>query len=198
MQSFIDLTLWRIQMSHNMLVELTELLSEAHFSWVPGPHAPPIGWHLWHMARWTDRMQAAWPTPEGASAREIWVKEHLDIQWELDTTTLGVLQTGMGMTPAAAWRLVHEVGRTRHLAYARRCFVAWSAVSGQVRETDPETVRTSVRAFRTDEQKQVIEAPARQVTVADDLLFHLHHAGRHVGMVEGLLGAQGLKGTASA
>lgn len=197
MRTFIELTLWRIQMSHNMLIELTESLTEAQASWVPGPHAPPIGWHLWHMARWTDRMQSAWPTPEGAAAREIWVQDDYVARWELDPVCLGVMQAGIGSTPAAAWQLVHEVGMARHLAYARRCFAAWAAVSEQIRAVDPATVRTGVRAFRVNEKRQVVDAPAPQVTVADDLLFHLHHAARHVGMIEGLLGAQGLKGTAS-
>ena len=51
MQSLISEVISRVHMSHTLLLEITEKLTEAQFCWEPGPEAPPIGWHLWHMAR---------------------------------------------------------------------------------------------------------------------------------------------------
>ena len=40
---------------HEALLRVTEELTPEQFCWLPGPEAPPIGWHLWHIARWADR-----------------------------------------------------------------------------------------------------------------------------------------------
>ena len=38
----------------------------------------------------------------------------------------------------------------------------------------------------------------REETVGWDILFHLSHASRHLGMMEALRGVQGLRGTATS
>ncbi len=197
-QSLSEVTIARILMTHQMLIQLTEALSEAQFGWQPGPQAPPIGWHLWHMARWADRVQASFPTVSGDTECEIWEAEQLLQRWELDGATLGALQTGTSMNHQTATRLVHDVGQLRLLDYARRSFAALDAIVTRLQPDEFDTTRTSVRAFRINEQRRAVAAPAPETTMASDLMFHLHHASRHLGIIEGLIGAQGLDGTASA
>jgi hypothetical protein len=198
MQSLIEVTIARTHMTHKMMLEVTERLTEAQFCWEPGPLAPPIGWHLWHMARWADRIQAAWFSYTGVPKEEMWEQEAIALRWEVDPATLGTLQTGMSMEHQNAVRLVQEVGMERHLDYARRCFDACDAAIDRFQPKDFDTIYTSVKAYRINEQRLVVYTPPAQVTLASDIMFHLHHASRHLGMIEGLIGAQGVDGTASA
>ena len=66
----------RQQKTHQRLLEIVDDLSEPQLIWRPGPHAPSIGFHLWHMARWADRLQATLPTMALAQSSdampEIW------------------------------------------------------------------------------------------------------------------------------
>ena len=151
-----------------------------------------------HGAARADRIQAAWLSDEDKAGAEIWEKEQLVQQWELDAAMLGTLQAGMSMDHAYSVRLVREVGQARHIDYARRTFAACDSAFDQLQPDDFDAIRTSVKAYRINEQRMVVYKPPAQVTVASEVLFHLHHASRHLGMIEGLLGAQGVNGTASA
>jgi hypothetical protein len=195
--SALDVAVYRIHATHRMLLALTEELPEAQFCWVPGPMAPPIGWHLWHIARWADRVQASFPAASGAPSAQIWEEEELVHRWELDRAMLGPLQVGLGMQPQAANRLVQDVGQARHLDYARRSFGACDAAVARLQPGDFELPRVSVKAFCFGGRWDPMEAPPGETTVASELMFHSHHGGRHLGMIEALLGVQGLDGTAS-
>ena len=81
-----------------MLRRTVENLTEAQFTRVPGETAPPIGWHLWHIARWGDRFQATLADRDAPA--EIWVTDGLPEACGLDPAELGVLQLGMGMDAA--------------------------------------------------------------------------------------------------
>ena len=41
----------RIHWHHGALLKVTSDLKQEQFNWRPGPKAPPIGWHLWQIAR---------------------------------------------------------------------------------------------------------------------------------------------------
>src|SRR5688572_23661771 len=88
----------RIQLTHgwvlNAVVGLTPEQLDRRF----GPTAPPLGWHLWHVARWADRFQASFtPRGDGNTSepsnpnRDIWHIEELAATWKLDPGKLGVL-----------------------------------------------------------------------------------------------------------
>jgi hypothetical protein len=61
----MKLLIERLQMTHNLMLKATEEITEEQFAWQPSKTAPPIGWHLWHVGRWADRLQASFPV-EGA------------------------------------------------------------------------------------------------------------------------------------
>src|SRR5215212_774017 len=44
---------------HTVSLNITEDLTEAQFGFqLPNSTAPSIAWHVWHVARWADRLQA--------------------------------------------------------------------------------------------------------------------------------------------
>ncbi len=196
-QSLFEICIQRIEMTHRSLIETTEDLTEDQFSWVPGSHAPPSGWHLWHIARWTDRVQASFPAADGAPVGEVWEDGQYCAAWGLNPTSLGVLQSGLGMDQQAAVEVVRQAGQARILAYAKRSFAACDSALDRLCAADLETIRDSISAFHIDENQRVVPAPPANTTVAADLAFHFSHASRHLGMIEGLRGALGLHGTAS-
>jgi DinB superfamily len=48
----------RISQMHGWLLKVTSDLPREGLVRRFAPTVPPIGWHLWHIARWTDRLQA--------------------------------------------------------------------------------------------------------------------------------------------
>ena len=64
-------------------------------------------------------------------------------------------------------------------------------------EADLDWVRPNIAAWKLDEDGRVVAAPAAETPLVTDLYYHYGHAARHLGMIEGLRGAQGIHGTAS-
>ena len=186
-----------IRWIHTRLLAVTADLPEEQFLWRPGPMAPPIGWHLWHIARWADRFQTMFPPADGVERRQLWEVEGLAQQWDLDPSTLGPLQSGEGMDHEAAARLPRQIGRDNIVDYARRTFDLVDRDLELVTEADVDWVRPNIAAWKVDEDGRVVAAPAAETPLATDLYYHYRHAARHLGMIEGLRGVQGLHGTAS-
>jgi hypothetical protein len=60
------------------------------------PASPPIGFHIWHMARGTDRIQTQLRRLlESPEAEEIWHRQQLADLWGLEARSLGHAETGM-------------------------------------------------------------------------------------------------------
>ena len=70
-----------------MLRRTVENLTDDQFTRAPGDTAPPIGWHLWHIARWGDRFQAT--LVDRDAPPEIWTTERLAEVCGLDPEELG-------------------------------------------------------------------------------------------------------------
>ena len=93
----------RIQLTHKSIISITEDLTDAQFAQQPSPTAPPIGWHLFHMARWADRLQASTPVTSDGQSRQvdprsqIWTVAGLATKWGLRPDRLGSLEAGTGM-----------------------------------------------------------------------------------------------------
>jgi hypothetical protein len=104
------------------------------------PTATPAGWHLWHIARWADVLQASHPNRRFSPdvpwdrSRQIWAIDKLASHWGLQAERLGILEVAAGA----------------------------------------------------------------RVPVGADLMFHVTHANRHLGMIEALRGVLDLRGTATA
>jgi hypothetical protein len=174
--------------THRRLLEIVEDLSESQLDWRPDAHAPSIGFHLWHMARWADRLQSTLPAmllaPAQAIdiAQEIWETDALAQQWELQVATLGYGQTGMEMSDEMAVDLKLP---PKHVLveYARAAFAAADRAVGALEDQQLE--------------QRGVDIYGQENSVGYVLLVHLSHASRHLGMIECLRGVQGLRGTAT-
>jgi hypothetical protein len=178
----------RQQKTHRRLLEIVDDLSEPQLNWRPGPRAPSIGFHLWHMARWADRLQATLPrmaiTPSQPSdtAYELWETDRLARRWGWQAATLGYGQSGMEMSDEMAADL--KLPNKQALAdYARQAFAAADHAVGLLEDHQLED--------------RGVDVYGQESSVGYVLLVHLSHASRHLGMIECLRGVQGLRGTAT-
>lgn len=192
----------RVQITHGWIIKITTDLTDAQFAWrlsETGP--PPIGWHLWHVSRWADRLHASLPGESSEGSRRgdpnegIWEKESLAARWELNTDLLGLLETGVLMDKVAA-SLLPAVGKDKLLAYARRTFTAVDQGLAGLDAGQFSISRQSILAIQVTGDSASV-GPGVDTTVAGDIGFHLSHASRHLGMIEVIRGMQGLRGTAT-
>lgn len=136
-----------------MLLKVTKQLTDDQFSWRPSATAPPIGWHLWHIARWADRLQASFPSglPESRAGADpnfgIWEADSLASAWGLERAKLGILETGSGMEIEQAAQLP-RAGMTRIADYAQRAFEALEQVLSDIDQKSLEQPRESVEQFK--------------------------------------------------
>jgi uncharacterized damage-inducible protein DinB len=178
----------RQQKTHRRLLEIVEDLSEAQLNWRQSLYTPSIGFHLWHMARWADRLQAALPSmllapaQPNHPAREIWELDELVRRWEWQTTVLGYGQTGMEMSDEMAADLKLPA-KYMLVEYARAAFAAADRSVGVIEDHQLE--------------QRGADIYGQENSVGYVLLVHLSHASRHLGMIECLRGMQGLRGTAT-
>jgi uncharacterized damage-inducible protein DinB len=178
----------RVQKTHQRLLEIGADLSDAQLRWSPGPRAPSIAFHIWHMARWADRLQATLPTMTATPAhgpdlaRELWQAEALAQRWGWSPDTLGYGQTGMEMSDEAATNLKLPP-RQALFDYARRAFAAADRAVAAIEDRQLE--------------QRGIDIYEHENSIGYVLLVHLSHASRHLGMIECLRGVQGLRGTAT-
>ena len=176
----------RVREQQGLLLAVARDLSAEQFAASPGPHAPAIRFHLWHIARWADIVQANLAVAGAGSARgpatEIWADERLARAWGLGGVELGYRESGMGLPDEAAHALPLPDQATV-LAYAERAFAAAASASAAVDDA------RFVAACR--------DPLGRETTVGGAILNHLLHVGRHLGMIEALRGILGLPGTAT-
>lgn len=178
----------RVRELQALTLGVTRDLTEAQLRWQPGPHAPAIRFHLWHIARWADLVQAGLPAMSPdllarvGAGRAIWDDERLAERWGLAGGDLGFLATGMGLADEAAAALPLPEGGAL-LDYAARAF---AAVERVVAAVDDDLFVVAGRDLLD-----------REASIGAAILNHLLHVGRHLGMIEALRGVQGLRGTAT-
>ena len=193
-----------IQFHQQGMLSSTEDLTNEQITQQPSPTAPPIGWHLFHIARWADRLQASFSIKSSELEQpshlpsEIWTVEGLAKQWGLNPERLGLLETGAGMAVDEVV-IVASLGKSILLEYARRTF---SEVEQAVRELTVEQLEHPRQSILPEIQVSSTGQPyfsgKRNVVILNDLIFHISHTGRHLGMVEALRGAMfAIPGTAS-
>lgn len=169
---------------HDTTLRLVARLDDDRLARRLGPTAPPPAFHLWHMARWADRLQArvSAAVPRlGPGQDEIWARERLADAWRV-TVPLGTFDSGMEMGDDIAATLVLP-GKATLVDYAARAFAAAQRAFAAVSDADLEL-----------RGKDLYD---KEGTVAAMLVGHLQHLNRHLGMIEALLGAMGESGTAS-
>jgi hypothetical protein len=184
----------RIQWTHNGIISIGEGLNETQLSQQPGPTSPPIGWHLWHTSRWADRLQASFQienledTYQGPLKTEYWEKENTVQEWNLSKESLGLLETGATMTAEAAVT-VSCIEKSKLITYARRVFEAAEEVISKIDDGMLTQSRYSILPeLQNIPNEQPVYIGDRQTTLMDDLLFHMSHVSRHLGMMEALQG----------
>ncbi len=193
----VDLLRTRVSWVHEALVRGGEAAEDALITHAFSQVAPPLGWHIWHMARFADRVQSKLAVvTHGTLHPQIWHRDGLAQAWHLRPEQLGVFETGMCQAPEHAQLTVSTAGRERILAYAGAAFEACNAVVGQLAEGDLETLYDGQLDY---EQSGDRDTPAgtRESTVAQDLIEHISHGSRHVGMMEALRGLSDSPGTLS-
>jgi hypothetical protein len=157
-------------------------------------NATPIAFNLWHVARWADWLQCTLTSSvdglrERIGARdEIWAAEALAARWGLAEATLGSAQTGMGMDDDVSAALPLPP-KPELVAYAERAFAAADAMLAAV---DDVLLDALVMVPR---ERAPWMSSSEPRSVLYWILIYLDHGARHLGMVEALRGAAGLRGT---
>jgi hypothetical protein len=173
----------RAKMVHQQTSDIVASLSEDQLAWQPRPGAPAINFHLWHIARFADIVQATVAPVVGQPAEEIWVRDGLHGAWGMPAVdTLGWNSTGMGMDDDATADLPLPALALRE--YAHRAFAAADAVYAAL---DDDTFQTPLTDY--------FDKPR---VAGDVLIGHLSHVSRHLGSMEALKGAMGLSGSVTA
>ena len=174
----------RATMVHEGTLKLVARTDEPRLLRRLGPTAPPMAVHLWHMARWADRLQAraSSAVPRQAPGRqELWIGERLANAWKIEVR-LRKFDSGMEIGDEASAAVVLPTKRallddaTRAFEAAQRSFDAVD---------DDDLVLRSADLYDCES------------TVATMLVGHLTHQHRHLGMIEALVGVVGDSGTAS-
>lgn len=184
MSAVTDALAERANRLHDTTLALVTRLDDPVLLHRLGPTAPPPAFHLWHMARWADRMQAlaSAAVPSLAPVQpELWVRERIADAWRV-AVPLGTFDTGMEMGDDTAARL-DLPGKAALVDYATRAFAAAQRVFAAVRDDDL--------------QRRGTDLYGREGSVASLLVGHLQHLNRHLGMIEALVGVSGKSGTAS-
>jgi hypothetical protein len=182
-----NITAYGVRRTHEAVVRIVEELTEDQMM-IGSATSPSIAFHVWHVARWADLLQARMPGMTAELERQlgegeqIWDVEQLADKWSLAARDLGGDATGMGMADevSAALRLP---AKGPLLDYARRAF---EAANRAVEAADEEQLREDCK-----------DLYGRQTSVGAAVLSHLAHVNRHLGMIEALRGVRGLHGTAT-
>ncbi|MBK8048179.1 MAG: DinB family protein [Anaerolineales bacterium] len=186
LETAYEMTLRAYLTNHVRLEALLERITEEQLMWRATPHALPIAFHVWHMARWADHFAASVPgyTPvlgeRLGPGGQIWVAENIGAQWGWPVDALGYAATGMQMSELVAADLTFPP-KAQFVAYVHRAFAA------------AERAISAIDAEQFDEAEQV-QPLTRDIweegTVGGAIFGHLVHDSRHFGAIECLLGLQ--------
>jgi hypothetical protein len=141
-----------------------------------------VGFHVWHLARWADYLQEIINGHES----QLWEKEELAARWNMETASLGYAQTGMSMEDKTAMSL-RIPPKDLLLDYARRAF----ALAGQAVATIHD--HEFYRLYETLHGENWHDGHIGPI-----ILTWMEHDNRHLGMIECLVGVQGMHGSADS
>lgn len=189
----------RTYFCHDLLIRAGEVINHEHFVHAFSKDAPPIGWHLWHMARFADRLRSKLATVStGSEEAEIWYREDICTKWNLSPDNLGVFESGMGQTHEHAHATVFQAGPIAIIDYAKDVFESCDKHVAKLRDSDFEKTYHGILDYSYDPTTGEVWATEPKVSiVAQDLIFHTTHGSRHMGMMEALRGLLGTAGTLS-
>lgn len=161
---------------HRRVLTLADDLTDDQLYSRPGAHAPSIGFHVWHLARWEDYDRTVMDgTPQSWHARD------LARAWGFPSGGLGEADTGTEMGDDASGRLVLP-GKAALLDYARSAFAATDELLEQL---------------PAESLLQVIALRQHGDDVVSLVFAGMTHDNCHLGMIEAVRGLLGLHGTAT-
>jgi DinB superfamily len=171
--------------THDAILATVRAVGPAELSASRGPSAPPISFHVWHAARWADRMAAHLESvlgPESVtSPGESWVTDGWAERFGFGGHDLGFGDTGMGLADDT-WDAFPPPDRQVLMGYAEAAFHRANQV---------------IKPAGNQTDRECLDLYGRPGSVADVLVGHLSHVSRHLGMIEALIGLTGRPGTAS-
>jgi len=163
-------------------LDLVDDLTDGQLAWSPNETTPSIGFHVWHLARWADYLQEM----VHGRGSQIWEREGLAARWELATEGLGYAQTGMSMDDTVT-NALSMPGKAALMDYARRAFaLAQQAVAA----IDDEAFHRVYAGLHGEHWHDGRIGPI--------IATWMTHDNRHLGMIECLIGIQGMHGTADS
>jgi hypothetical protein len=167
---------------HENLLALVDGLTDEQIQWISGGTTPCVGFHVWHMARWADYLQEI----IHGHGSQLWEKEKMAARWNMETASLGYAQTGMSMDDETAMAL-RMPRKDLLLDYARRAF----ALAEQA--VDSIDDREFYRVYETLHGENWHDGHIGPI-----ILTWMEHDNRHLGMIECLIGVQGMHGSADS
>ena len=167
--------------AQNSLYRFLQILSEEELFYQPSLTVSPIAWHIWHVARCADMLQASF------RGQQVWERDQLVTMYELDAAKLGLLQMGALQDSQDAAIAPKQIGKNNLLSYSREVFDCVGEVFASLTRDDLYEPRESILKINWDARPQV-EGKGRDVLTVNDLTFHHGHSQRHLGMVEALVG----------
>jgi hypothetical protein len=167
---------------HENLLDLVDGLTDEQIQWISGETTPCVGFHVWHLARWADYLQEI----INGRGSQLWEKEGMAAHWNMETAGLGYAQTGMSMDDQTGTAL-RMPRKDLLLDYARRAFsLAEQAV-------DSIDDREFFKVYETLHGENWHDGHIGPI-----ILTWMEHDNRHLGMIECLIGVQGMHGSADS
>jgi hypothetical protein len=197
--SFSQQTRERIHMVHHWLLRAGRSVTDEQFHHIFSPTAPPIGWHLWHIARFADVLQSKLNRQLHENpVDDYWTSDAVALKWGVDGLGFGVFEAGLNQGHADAQNLIRMAGRGAVMDYSKLAFEACDQAIKQLTASQLAGRFYGLFNYRYDRDSGAVWAtdPVESL-VAADLVFHGSHASRHMGMMEALTGLLGQAGTLS-
>lgn len=163
-------------------------------------HTDSIAFNVWHLARWADHISSLLcvATPQLRARlgerQDIWTAEDLAQRWGFTAESLGAAQTGMWMDDDVSASLPLPP-RAELLRYAERAFAVSADVADAIAAGGDAEMCLPVSIAH--ERIPWTTPGPDQGTVLTWLVSYYEHDNRHLGMIEAIRGALGLKGTAT-
>lgn len=181
-------------LNHRNALEAVAELDDDQLRWRP-PRSNSVAFNLWHMARWADHLQSILSAMTPALRErigvkpEVWARANVAASWGFPTASLGTVETGMGMDEDASARLAIPA-KGELLSYVKGAFEAADSAVRIVRDED-----LSQSAELEPARVPWLASPTEYGTVGSWIVVSIRHESRHLGMIEALKGAAGLRGT---
>ena len=178
----------RLHAIDELVLKVADDLSEDELNWRPSQEAPSIAFHLWHIARWSDRNQVTIPRmavdlANRFATQERWLSAGVARDWGLDPARLGRGQSGIGMSDSDADQF-RPPTKEALVDYLRQSLADVEQVYAAIDD------RLAVQPSTVPEDNGA--------TLGGAMLSHLTHVCRHLGMIEALRGVHGQRGSATA